>query len=94
MPSNDLIGRISNLSDNLRKQMKSNLPSIDSEIEEIISRKDESVERIEWLLDTLLDYMNLGVGETEFKKLNKYYASFNKKNADAYNRFYQELKKG
>ena len=78
----------------IKKKMESNLPLINSEIDTITIKKDRTVKRIEHLLDTLLNYMYLGVGESEFKKLNRYYESFNKKNADAYNRFYQELKKG
>jgi len=74
----------------IRKQMESNLPLITSEIDTIIVKNDRTIKRIEHLLDTLLDYMQLEVGESEFKKLNKYYESFNKKNADVYTGFYQE----
>ncbi|MCX6710972.1 MAG: hypothetical protein NTZ02_02680 [Candidatus Woesearchaeota archaeon] len=94
MALDDIAGKIKEISKQISKQMESNIPSIDSEIDAIIRNKERSVKKIEGLLDTLLDYMNLGVGETEFKKLNAYYESFNKENADVYDGFYQELKKG
>lgn len=75
----------------IRKQIESILPLINSEIDIIIKKNDRTVKRIEETLDTLLNYMYLGTGESEFKKLNEYYRSFNKENADIYNELYQEL---
>lgn len=73
----DKIGKI-------KSQMEENLPIISSEIEELIGKKEQSVSRIERLLDTLLDYTQLGVGEEEFKRLNDYYATLNPLNAKFY----------
>lgn len=73
--------------------MESNLPFINSEIDDIITNKDKSVERIECLLDTLLGYAAFGMGNDEFKRLNAYYSSFNPKNAGAYDNFYNEANK-
>jgi len=75
----------------IRKQIESILPLINIEIDIIIRQNDRTVKRIEETLDTLLNYMHLGIGEPEFKKLNEYYRSFNKENADIYNELYQEL---
>jgi len=85
------IDNIVRKTDIIKKKMESNLPLINSEIDTITIKKDRTVKRIEHLLDTLLNYMYLGVGESEFKKLNRYYESFNKKNADIYNEFYQGI---
>jgi len=84
----------SNIDDVLRmtrKQIESILPPINFEIDAIIKKNDRTIKKIEEILDALLSYMPLGIGEPEFKKLNKYYKSFNKENADIYNEFYQEL---
>lgn len=89
-----LIEDIIGITGKLKEQMESNLPFINSEIDQIIRNKETSMPRIEQLLDTLLDYMHLGVGEPEFKRLNTYYASFNQENAGAYDGFYQELEEG
>ena len=75
----------------IRKQIESILPLINLEIYIIIKQNDRTVTKIEGILDALLNYMHLGMGEPEFKKLNEYYRSFNKENADIYNEFYQEL---
>lgn len=79
------------LIENLRKHIESNLPLLNDEIELIIKKKDKSIPKIEQLLDTLLGYVHVGMGQAQFKRLNSYYASFCKRNANAYGRFYQEI---
>lgn len=74
----------------LKKQMQSQLPIIDKQINTIIQTKEESPQVIESVLDILLDYSLMGVGDDQFKKLNKYYATFNFSNAATYTRFYEE----
>ena len=85
------LNNIRKMVDNLKKQMEANLPLITSEIDSIIENKVTSIRDIEHLLDTLLDYLQLGVGDAEFKRLNAYYASFNKENADEYDKLYKNL---
>ncbi|MBU0470139.1 MAG: hypothetical protein KKA62_01515 [Nanoarchaeota archaeon] len=75
----------------IKKQAEENLTSINVEIDDLIKNKIQSVDRIEYLLDTLLDYGYLSVGEQEFKRLNSYYASFNPINAKIYDSFYEEI---
>lgn len=77
------------ITETLKKRMEENLPVINLEIDEIILSGDKSVKKIEQILDMLLDYMNLNVGEEEFKRLNNYYSSFNKKNAEEYEKIYR-----
>ena len=79
------------ISKRLKAQMEKNLPFIISEIDSIIINKDKSVKRIETLLDILLDYSQMDLGKKEFNRLNSYYASFNKENAEAYKQFYKEF---
>ena len=79
------------ISKRLKAQMEKNLPFIISEIDSIIINKDKSVKRIETLLDILLDYSQMDFGKKEFNRLNSYYASFNKENAEAYKQFYKEF---
>ncbi len=85
------IDSIVKITDALKKHMESNLPFINYEIDALIENDNKTVKRIEQLLDTLSDYMQLGVGESEFKKLNAYYASLNKENAAFYNKLHQEI---
>ena len=74
----------------LQMMMKNQLPYIRSEIKNIIHGKKEEIEPIEHLLDTLLNYGQMGIGIREFKRLNKYYASVNKQNARLYAKWYKE----
>ena len=89
-----LVKSIKRSTDNLRSMMEASLPSLANEVDSIIKEKDKSIQRIEHILDDLLNYMQLGVGEREFIRLNKYYASFNRENAGSYNQFYSEMKEG
>jgi len=86
-----MIEDILRITEGIRKQIESNIPLVNDELNRIIESRDTSTKRIEQLLDILLDYMYLGIGKPQFKRLNSYYALFNKKNADVYDRFYQEL---
>ena len=78
--------------DAIKTEMEQNLPLIDKEIDNIQKYHDQSTEKIEYLLDILLDHMQMGVGESEFKRLNAYYQTFNPENAKIYDRVYKEIK--
>ena len=67
-----------------------NIFHINNEIDDIIQKKNKPIRRIEDLLDTLLEYMNFGKGENEFKRLNSYYETFNPEDAKIYEKFYSE----
>lgn len=75
----------------LQDHMKANLPNLSSEISDIIAREDKSVQRIERLLDTLMDYGQMNIGKNEFERLNGYYSRINKENSLSYERFYKEI---
>ncbi len=74
----------------LRKSIAAAMPSISAEIDSIIETKENSVPRIEKTLDTLLGLASLGYGEEEFQRLNLYYATINKPNAEFYQRYLEE----
>ena len=76
---------------NVRKKMESNIPLLNDEINSIIADRDRSAQRTERILDTLLDYLGMGIGESQFLRLNSYYRTFNRENADEYARFYNEI---
>jgi hypothetical protein len=86
------VRRIMRIIEDARRRVEANLPLVNSEIDWIIQSNNQSVQTIEHLLDAILDYSYLGIGEYEFKKLNDYYHTFNPDNAREYSRFYQELK--
>lgn len=75
----------------LKKRMESNIPVLEKEIDLIIQNKEKNPKTIEYILDTLLDYMNLGVGEDQFRKLNSYYSSFCSENSAEYDKFYHDI---
>lgn len=85
------IAYIVRMTDRIKKQMQSNLPIINSEIDDIIKSQETSEQKIECLLDALLDYGQLGIGKSEFERLNAYYGSFSAENANAYDEFYQKI---
>jgi len=74
----------------VKNKMEEALPFIDIEIQYIIRNKNQSSQTIEKILNTLLDYGQLGIGVEEFKKLNNYYASFNPTDAKYYTDSYTE----
>ncbi len=78
----------------IRKQIADVLPLLDSEITLIIENQEKSPQRIEWILDTLLDYIYMELGEAQFHRLNSYYGTFNKENAAQYTRIYHEIEGG
>jgi hypothetical protein len=75
----------------LKKDIEFNIPIIDTEIDSMIKNKEKSSQNIEKMLDTLLDYLSLGVGEDQFIKLNSYYRSICPEYSAEYNGFYQEI---
>jgi len=83
-----MIEDIIRMTRDLRKQMESNIPILEREIDLMIQNREERPENIEWVLDTLLDYIDLGVGEKQFLRLNSYYASFYPENSAQYDKFY------
>ena len=87
-----MIEEIIKMADKVRKDIKSNLPLLEKEIDSIIENKVKSSEKIEIILDTLLDYLYAGVGESQFKKLNSYYHSFCPEFSKDYENFYSELR--
>ena len=86
----ELVKSIGSATKILQQQMRDVLPSIRFEISDIIAHSDGNIERVERLLDILLDYNQLGVGTREFKRLNGYYAKVNPKNARFYETEYRK----
>jgi hypothetical protein len=87
------IDDIVNTVSGIKRKMESALPAINSEIDVLIKADERSQRKIERILDILIDYAQLGVGKSEFEKLNSYYSLFNEENAGIYKRFYQEWEK-
>lgn len=75
----------------LRFQIRQVMPIIGQEIDTIIQNKVKSKKQIEFLLDSIMDYIPLGFGTDEFKRLNNYYRTFNTENALGYDRLYKQI---
>jgi len=71
--------------------MEATLPLLDAKIDEMIKNQERSSKRIESVLDTLLDYVGMGLGEEQFKRLNAYYGSFCAELSAEYDRYYDEI---
>jgi hypothetical protein len=75
----------------LKKDMEANIPILNKEIDSIIKNKEKSPQKIEWVLDTLLDYVSMGIGENQFIELNSYYSSIHPKYSAEYDKYYHEI---
>lgn len=75
----------------MRQLAEKNLPIVRSYVDVFVSKKITDEKEIEIVLDTLLDYVMLDVGKEEFERLNTYYESVNKGNADFYWHHYRDL---
>ncbi len=76
--------------DYLRKATSDLMPGIRKDIDYIKKNHVTSEKEIETLLDTILNFIELGYGEKEFKDLNKYYSTINKEHAEDYTEIYNE----
>lgn len=76
---------------NIQQIEQEAMPAVRKEINYIINNRVDSIEDIERVLDILLDYIHVGCGIKEFRKLNSYYAAVDKENSETYTRFYEEI---
>jgi hypothetical protein len=79
--------------ENLKKITINFLPELKKEVNLIINKQIKSCQRIEKTLDNLLTFTQIGVGDKEFKKLNKYYSKINLSYSKEYDKFYKEFTK-
>ena len=93
MDNEDIYESIFGRIESLRKQIEEIIPSVRESIDTIINDKITSTAAIEQVLDCLLDFASLGLGEAEFRRLNQYYHRINKKNADFYERQFKEIQR-
>ena len=77
----------------IEKAMAVQLPTLQREVDAIITDKITDISIIERTLDLLLDYGQLGIGEEEFRRLNGYYATVHPEYAQEYTKFYAEREK-
>ena len=77
----------------LKRQIEEIMPSVRESIDNIINNNIASTAAIEQILDRLLDFASLGLGEAEFRRLNQYYVEINKNNANFYQRQFEELQR-
>jgi hypothetical protein len=79
------------------KGIKSNIqilmPKIRKDIDYIISKNMKDYEFIEEILDNLLNFLYMGSGKEEFKRLNDYYSTINPEFSKEYEKFYDEILK-
>lgn len=71
--------------------MEAQLPFLEQEVIGLIANKSRSTHDIERLLDTLLDYQQMGVGNHLFIRLLEYYKTVDAEGAADYWQFYEEM---
>ena len=71
--------------------MEAQLPFLKREVNDFIANKSRSTNDIERLLDTLLDYQQMGVGNHLFIRLLEYYKTVDAEGAADYWQFYEEM---
>jgi hypothetical protein len=76
---------------NLQKRVIMLLPSVKGIVSYLIEEKITSEQKIELTLDNILDFVQLGYGEEDFKRLNNYYYAINKESSKIYENFLKEL---
>lgn len=79
---------------NVHAAAKAQMPFIKGRINGIIKSKSRDTKEIEQLLDILLDYQFMEIGEKEFNQLNKYYGTFDKEANSDWKRIQKDLLKG
>ena len=77
----------------VRQIVKDEMPVIRRDVDFIIRNRVDSEDLIEKVLDIILDSLYIGYGEEEFKKLNDYYSTINRRNSEMYAKFYDEIVK-
>ncbi|MBS3091190.1 hypothetical protein J4217_01950 [Candidatus Pacearchaeota archaeon] len=77
----------------LRPEIRKNVGYLRIYIDLIIRTKSKSEKNIENTLDGLLEYMNFGEGEKEFKRLLNYYRKVSNERYQFYKREYDSFKK-
>ncbi len=74
------------------KQMAENsLPARRETIDHFINSKEQDYNAIGLELDYLLDLVQIGVGDEEFKRLNNYLRTIHPESADFYDKEYQKM---
>ncbi len=75
----------------LKRMAQRYFPIVKAELDEMIERKVESSDEIERVLDNLFSYLQLGIGDEEFKRLNSYYSGIDPKGAKFYTDWYKTM---
>ena len=75
----------------LQNLAKSQLPTLEAELNFLVNPHSHDGHRIELLLDNFLNFMLLGVGEAEFIQLLEYYKTVDAEGAADYWRYYEEM---
>ena len=86
-----MLDDIIRMTESLKKDMESNIPDLDKEIDRMIENREESSQRIEGMLDILLDHLYMDVGKDQFIRLNSYYSTICPDYSAEYSRFYDEI---
>jgi hypothetical protein len=87
----DLVDQIIPQILSLQNLVKSQLPTLEAELNFLINTHSQDGHRIEHLLDNFLNFMLLGVGEAQFIQLLEYYKTVDQEGAADYWRYYEEM---
>lgn len=89
---NSLFQEVSNMIESIQPLIRQNLSLLTNQVDVIITRRERDDDRIQRLLDSLLDYAGMGdEGLILFKRLCRYYYDINPQATTEYVNIYHDL---
>lgn len=82
--SDSILNQIKETIQTFQQSLQSHLPALESEINAIITNKEQNKNTLEYSLDTLISLTDMGVGNELFIKLLDYYKTIDAEGASFY----------
>ena len=86
-----LVKQISNSIEQLQALFQAQLPTLELAVNDLIKSNTKDEEEIYRLMDVLLDFQFVGIGEDVFLKLLEYCKTVNQEAAADYKEIYEEI---
>lgn len=74
-----------------QQSMRSHLPLLEKEVNDLITRREQQPKVIEHLLDTLISLWSMSIGKEVFTRLLDYYQGIHPAHATAYKRYVEKI---
>lgn len=87
----ELVSNIKKIINGFNEQLAAHLPALETEVNQLITKKEVDSKKIENHLDTLLSLCQLGIGNSLYIKLLEYYKTIDAEGANFYWKEYDNL---